>query len=88
MTRMHTFNQIVEPGRYRHYKGEFYEVLGVAKHSETLEELVIYKALYKNRASALWVRPKSMFMEKISFKGQMVSRFEKVNPKGGDHDRS
>ena len=50
------------PGRYQHYKGKFYEVVGVARHSETLEELVVYKALYETEfgKESLWVRPKKM----------------------------
>lgn len=55
-------------GKYQHYKGKFYEVIGIAKHSETLEDLVIYKALYDSEEfgnNALWARPKSMFLEEI-----------------------
>jgi hypothetical protein len=63
-------------GRYRHYKGKDYRVLGVAKHSETLEELVVYEALYDNQVSKLWVRPKTMFLEEVEFDGQKVPRFE------------
>ncbi|MCH8519377.1 MAG: DUF1653 domain-containing protein [Nanoarchaeota archaeon] len=71
-------NQI-KLGIYKHYKGKEYEVLGVARHSETLEELVVYKALYDSQEfgnNSLWVRPKEMFFEKIKFKGQTISRFE------------
>ena len=69
------------PGRYRHYKGKEYEVTGVARHSETLEELVVYKALYHIDGmgeGSLWVRPKSMFMEKASIDGKMIPRFERI----------
>ena len=66
----------IELGKYRHYKGNFYEVIGVVKHSETLEELVLYKQLYGE--GALWVRPLSMFLETISVDGLTKSRFEKV----------
>lgn len=52
-------------GRYKHYKGKEYEVIGFAKHSETLEELVVYKALYQPEGENLWVRPKKMFFEEI-----------------------
>jgi len=63
-------------GKYKHSKsGKFYNVLGIAKHSETLEELVVYEALYKNTSSKLWVRPKKMFLETIEANGVKVSRF-------------
>lgn len=51
-------------GRYQHYKGNLYEVLGVARHSETLEELVVYRQLYGN--GGLWVRPRAMFEEQVN----------------------
>jgi len=65
-------------GKYRHYKNKEYEVLGVAKHSETLEELVVYKALYKGDfpEGQLWVRPKTMFLENVEIDGKMVPRFK------------
>lgn len=63
-------------GKYRHYKGREYEVVGVAKHSETLEELVIYRALYGKRG--LWVRPLKIFMEKVAVDGKKVPRFKKI----------
>ena len=63
-------------GRYRHYKGNEYEVLGVARHSETLEELVVYRALYGERG--LWVRPRKMFHESVVIDGRRVPRFELV----------
>lgn len=63
-------------GKYRHSKtGNFYRVIGVAKHSETLEEMVVYEALYDNPTSKLWVRPKTMFMEEIALNGKKVPRF-------------
>lgn len=63
-------------GKYRHYKGGEYEVLGVAKHSETLEDYVVYKTLYSNDVSDLWVRPLMMFTEKIEVDdGTLVARF-------------
>jgi hypothetical protein len=70
----------VVKGRYRHYKGKFYQVLGVARHSETLEELVVYKALYRTKfgVGSLWVRPKAMFLEKIKIDHKWVKRFQKV----------
>ena len=60
-------------GRYRHYKGLDYEVIGVARHSETLEPLVVYRPLYN--ASGLWVRPHAMFFEDIEFEGRRQPRF-------------
>jgi len=65
-------------GTYKHYKGNLYEVIGLAKHSETLEELVLYKALYQQEGENLWVRPKEMFNEKIIFNGKSVKRFQLV----------
>ncbi len=69
----------VRPGTYEHYKGKRYRVIGVAKHSETLEELVVYEALYENKLSKLWVRPLSMFEEEVEIEGQCVLRFRKVS---------
>jgi len=66
----------IELGKYKHYKGNLYEVIGIVKHSETLEELVLYKQLYGE--GALWVRPLAMFLEKITVDGITKSRFEKV----------
>ena len=71
----------MEKGRYRHYKGKMYEVIGVARHSETLEEMVVYKALYDDSEfgkEALWVRPKKMFLEEGEVDGKKVKRFEKA----------
>jgi hypothetical protein len=62
-----------EPGRYRHYKGYDYEVVGVARHSETDEELVVYRPLYGARG--LWVRPLAMFMETVEVDGLIQPRF-------------
>jgi hypothetical protein len=67
-----------EPGIYKHYKGKHYEVIGIATHSESLEKLVVYKALYQPEGENLWVRPLSLFMEKVAVDGKMVDRFEKV----------
>ena len=61
------------PGRYRHYKGRFYEVVGVARHSETEEELVVYRCLYGDHS--LWVRPLAMFLESVEVEGVRVPRF-------------
>jgi hypothetical protein len=67
---------MIKPGKYRHYKGGEYEVIGIAKHSETLEELVVYKALYQEEGKNLWVRPFSMFTESIELEGKKTPRFE------------
>lgn len=67
-------NTEVPCGRYRHYKGNEYDVLGIARHSETEEELVVYRQGYGDHG--LWVRPKSMFLEKVSVNGLEVPRFE------------
>jgi hypothetical protein len=64
---------MIQPGRYRHYKGQDYEVLGTAKHSETEEEFVVYRALYGERG--LWVRPAGMFSEMVDVAGRRVPRF-------------
>jgi hypothetical protein len=61
------------PGRYRHYKGREYRVLGVARHSETLEPVVVYQALYGERG--LWVRPAAMWSERVDLSGGPVPRF-------------
>ena len=66
----------LQPGRYRHYKGNEYTVLGVARHSETHEELVVYRQEYGERG--LWVRPKEMFLETVEINGQVVPRFQFV----------
>ena len=63
----------VRPGRYRHYKGNYYEVLGVARHSETEELLVVYRCLYGDYS--LWVSPLTMFMESVTVDGRAVPRF-------------
>ena len=63
----------IETGRYRHYKGGEYEVLGVARHSETLEPLVVYRPLYND--TGLWVRPHAMFFEDVVIDGRRQPRF-------------
>lgn len=68
----------VEPGRYRHYKGREYIVLGVARHSETDEELVVYQPDYGDRG--LWVRPMTMFLETVTATGRQQPRFEFLGP--------
>lgn len=63
----------VKKGRYRHFKGMEYEVLHVAKHSETLEDMVVYRALYGE--GGVWVRPAAMFLETVEREGRAVPRF-------------
>ena len=63
----------MKPGRYRHFKGKGYEVLGIARHSETEEELVVYRALYGD--FSLWVRPVSMWNETVERDGKTFRRF-------------
>lgn len=62
------------PGRYRHYKGGEYQVIGTARHSETDERLVVYRCLYDN--DSIWVRPLAMFVETVGIEGRNVPRFE------------
>ena len=63
----------IKPGRYRHFKGNEYEVIGIAKHSETTEEMVVYRALYGEHG--LWVRPASMWNETVERDGRVCKRF-------------
>ena len=72
----------VQPGRYRHYKGNAYTVLGVARHSETLEEFVVYRQEYGDHA--LWVRPAAMFAETVVVDGKTVPRFAAVSAEPAD----
>jgi hypothetical protein len=75
----------LQKGKYRHYKGRLYEVLDVARHSETLEEMVVYRTLYsaseleadttKNGEQTLWVRPLRMFTENVVVDGKLIPRF-------------
>ena len=66
----------IKKGIYRHYKGNLYDVIGIAKHSETLEEMVVYKALYGE--GGLWVRPAKMWNDIIELPEKAVKRFEPV----------
>ena len=66
-------------GIYRHYKGNYYELIDIAHHSETLEDMVVYRALYGEHA--LWVRPRSMWDEQVVVNGTSVARFELVEEK-------
>ena len=71
----------IRPGRYRHYKGNDYTVLGVARHSETLAEFVVYRQDYGD--CSLWIRPAAMFSETVSVDGESVARFRHL----GDDDQ-
>lgn len=69
---------MLKPGRYRHFKGNEYQVLEVAKHSETLEEFVVYRALYEDKdgkLGGLWIRPLQMFIEEVERDGRKQPRF-------------
>lgn len=71
----------MELGKYKHYKGNLYEVIAVAHHSETLEEMVVYKALYDTPDfgyGAIWIRPKTMFNEEVLVNEKWIKRFEKL----------
>lgn len=71
----------IVPGIYEHYKGKRYEVIGVARHSETLSEMVVYRALYESELGkdALWVRPAGMFFELVEKDGKRIPRFRLVD---------
>src|SRR3970040_1919268 len=75
-------NNMLKLGKYRHYKGKEYEVIGIAKHSETLEELVIYRALYGD--FDLWARPLKMFLEEVEIEGTKVHRFKHLGSRQGN----
>ena len=70
---MESFQSQIRPGRYRHFKGNEYQVLGVARHSETEEEFVVYRALYGDHG--LWVRPAAMWLETVERDGVRQPRF-------------
>ncbi|MBE6905545.1 DUF1653 domain-containing protein [Marasmitruncus massiliensis] len=69
----------IKPGRYRHFKGNEYNVLYIAKHSETLESMVVYQALYGD--GGIWVRPASMWNEEVEMDGAIYKRFEYIDEK-------
>lgn len=71
---------LVIGGVYRHYKGPHYRILGLVRHSETLEELVHYECLYDNPNGQFWVRPKEMFLETILVNGKSTARFFLLDP--------
>jgi len=66
------FVEFMRLGKYQHYKGKFYQVIEIAKHSETLEEFVVYRALYDN---SIWIRSLKMFLENVIIDGKEVPRF-------------
>jgi len=71
----------VKLGKYKHYKGNMYNVIGIGRHSETLEEFVIYQALYDSKEfgkNQIWIRPKKMFLKNVIINGKEVPRFEFV----------
>lgn len=71
--------ETIVPGKYRHSRlRKEYRVLGIALHSETLEPMVVYEALYENEKSKLWVRPIAMWFELVEVDGKMVPRFVKI----------
>ena len=72
--------EILPPGRFRHYKGRDYEVFGVTHHSESREPLVVYRCLYGDYS--LWVRPLAMFQEAVQVGGETIPRFRYVEPMG------
>lgn len=69
-------NNIIKSGKYRHYKGKEYEVIDIAKNSETLQDMVVYKALYGD--GQIWVRPLEMFLGKVKIEGKEISRFSQI----------
>ena len=73
---------IIKPGYYRHFKGMEYEVLFTAKNSETLEEMVVYRALYGEHE--IWVRPASMWEEVVERDGQVYKRFTYIGKQDGE----
>ena len=66
----------IKPGKYRHFKGNYYELIGIAHHSETMEEMVVYQALYGERG--IWVRPAAMWNETVERDGKVYRRFTKI----------
>lgn len=72
---------VLKPGIYQHYKGHLYELVGIAHHSENLEELVVYRGLYEDKKfgkNPIWVRPISLFTDEVMVNGQKVPRFRFV----------
>lgn len=75
--------KIVKNGLYQHYKGKNYLLLDVVRHSENLEEMVLYKCLYENELGELWVRPLDMFIEEVVIDGVSRSRFAYIGDQKG-----
>lgn len=71
-----TMEKQIKLGVYQHYKGKKYLVIGIARHSETLEKLVIYLPLYESDKNSFWVRPLKMFLEKVEFEDKIIERFK------------
>ncbi|MFH1292011.1 MAG: DUF1653 domain-containing protein [bacterium] len=72
----------IKPGRYRHYKGKDYQVIGTGRNSETLEEMVVYQALYKSEDfgdKVLWIRPKELFLKPVMIDGKEAKRFKYIS---------
>ena len=67
-------------GKYKHYKGNLYKVIDIVRHSETLEEMVLYKPLYESKdfPDQMWVRPLKMFIETVEIEGQKIPRFKLI----------
>ncbi len=76
-------NDLVLGGVYQHYKGKNYIVKDIARHSETLEHLVVYECLYDNPAGKLWVRPLGMFLETVEVEGKTIPRFKYIGDQKG-----
>lgn len=68
--------QKIKPGIYEHYSGKQYDIIGVARHSETLEDMVVYQARYGE--NDIWVRPYDMFLETVEIDGKKVPRFKLI----------
>ena len=75
---MNENDKVVKIGIYQHYKGNKYEVIGVAKDSETLEEFVVYRALYDNKVSKLWIRQVDLFTDKVEVDGETIDRYKYI----------
>ena len=77
-TNIQSHSSVVVGGIYEHYKGKRYKVHGLVRHSESLEMLVLYEALYENELAKFWVRPEKNFLERVRFEDGWVPRFEIV----------